>query len=375
VSSTNRDRFMTESRPGRLASIDALRGFDMFWIVGGTWFFGELAKWIDPERLAWIEYQFSHSDWNGCRFYDVIFPLFLFIVGASTPFALAARRAKGATAKELQLHCLRRAATLFVLGLLYNNFLNFDFENMRWAGVLQRIGLCYLFATTIAIHTNVRGQALWTGGILIGYWALMSLVPVPGFGAGNLTPGGNLSGYLDRLFLPGRFCCYEHGDNEGILTTLPAVASSLMGVLAGAWLKREGKGNRKTIGLLGAGALALAAGWVWGLVFPINKILWSSSYVLFAGGWSLLLLAFFYYTIDVAGFRKWAFFFIVIGMNAITIYVGRAFIDFDFTAEKLTAGLMEMAGSFAPVLESFSVVALRWLFLCFLFRKGIFLKA
>jgi predicted acyltransferase len=220
----------------------------------------------------------------------------------------------------------------------------------------------------------VRGQAIVTGGILVGYWLIMMLVPVPGVGAGVLTPQGNLSGYLDRLLVPRPFCCYEFGDNEGILSTIPAVATTLLGVLAGHWLRARHTPQRKVMGLAAAGIGCLLLGGIWGLWFPIIKNLWTSSYVLIAGGCSLLLLAMFYAVVDVWGFRRWAFFFTVIGMNAITIYLAWRLFDFGAITDVFTHGFIGYLGAFQPIFQAASVAATAWLFLWFLYRQKIFLK-
>ena len=358
-------------KPKRLTSLDALRGFDMFWITGGTYFLGRLFKWTDHPFFLAIERQFHHSEWNGFTFYDLIFPLFLFMVGTSLPFAVSRRMEKGADKQHLFLHILRRTATLFLLGMIQNGLLRLDFENMRWLGVLQRIALGYFFASCLVLTLKIRGQAIVLAVILLGYWALMELVPVPGYGAGVLTPEGNLAAFIDQKFLPGSFCCYTFGDNEGIVSTLPAIGSALLGVLAGHWLRSSHEGLKKGIGLLLAGIVSLGVALVWNPFFPINKLIWTSSYVLFAGGWSLLLLGTFYLIIDVWGWRRWAFPFVVIGMNAITIYFGQKLIDFHYTADFLFGGLASLLGSFEGVLLAFGVLAVKWLFLYFLYRRGI----
>ncbi len=363
------------SPSGRVVSIDALRGFDMFWITGGTHFFGKLFNWIDSPSLEPLRHQMEHSDWDGFTAYDLIFPLFLFIVGASLPFALSRRMEQGADRKKLWFHVVRRTITLLVLAMIYAGLLDFDFSDFRYAGVLQRIALCYFFAATIVLSTGVKGQGTAAGVILLGYWAIMTLVPVPGIGAGVLTPEGNLAGYIDRAILPGSFCCYEHGDNEGILSTLPAIATTLLGVLSGHWLRSAHSGGKKTSGLMGAGLVSLIVALIWNTVFPINKLMWTSSYVLFAGGWSLLLLALFYWIIDVQGYRKWAFFFIVIGMNAITIYVANRLFDFETISNIFIHGFVDLMGDFKPVFSSFCELMTKWLFLYFLYRQKIFLKA
>ncbi|MCA9433256.1 MAG: DUF5009 domain-containing protein, partial [Candidatus Omnitrophica bacterium] len=291
----------------RLTSLDALRGFDMFWITGGTYFFGKLFDWTEIPFFLSIGQQFEHSEWNGFTFYDLIFPMFMFMVGTSLPFAMSRRLEKGADKRQLFLHVLRRGLTLLVFGLIFNGLLKFNLEEMRWAGVLQRIALGYFFGSCIVLLFDIRGQAIAFVTILLGYWAMMALIPVPGIGAGVLTPEGNLAGFIDRQLLPGRFCCYTYGDNEGLLSTLPAIGSVLLGALAGHWLRSGREDLKKGIGLLGAGVVSLGIALVWNRFFPINKLMWTSSYVLFAGGWSLLLLAIFYLVIDVWGWSAWAF--------------------------------------------------------------------
>jgi predicted acyltransferase len=360
---------------GRVVSIDALRGFDMFWIIGGDAFFRALFKLIDTPWSRTLFDQLEHTKWNGFTFYDLIFPLFLFIVGAAMPFAISKRLQRGDSRKELYIHIVKRTLTLFALGLVYNHILDLDFAHFRWAGVLQRIALCYFFAAMIFMWLKIRGQAISIGFILVTYWIIMMVVPVPGFGAGVWTPEGNLSAYIDRLLLPGRFCCYTFGDNEGILTTLPAIATTLLGGLAGHLLRSALEQRKKVLGLVAAGGSSLVLALIWGALFPINKLLWSSSYVLFAAGWSFLLLALFYWLVDVRGYQKWAFPFIIIGLNPITIYVLQSVFDFGTIASIFVHGFIDDLGAFKPVFWVTCILAVKWLFLYFLYRQKIFLKA
>ncbi len=358
---------------GRVHSIDALRGFDMFWIVGGGAFVERILTLMGTP--AAITGQFEHSAWNGFTFEDLIFPLFLFIAGLTVPFSLVKRAERGESRGVLVGHIARRVLILFALGLVVNGILDFRFADMRWAGVLQRIALAWGAAALIALFfKSIRAQAIWAGAILVGYWAVMMLVPVPGFGAGVLTPEGNLASFIDRLMLPGRFCCFEFGDNEGLLSTIPAISTALFGVLCGHWLRGSRSGRDKTVGLLAAGVASLVAALVWGLVFPINKLIWTSSYVLFAAGWSMLLLAVFYWIVDVKGWKSWAFFFTVIGMNSITIYVASDLFDFRGIANVFIHGFVGNMGAFAPSFTALSVLAVKWLLLWFLYRQKIFLR-
>jgi len=360
---------------GRVVAIDAVRGFDMFWITGGAFFFRAVLDFIDIPFFESLSIQLRHSRWDGFTFYDLIFPLFLFIVGASMPFAISRRLQRGDSPKKLYIHIVKRFLTLLFLGYIYNGLLNFDFSHFRYTGVLQRIVVCYFITALIVMNTDIKRQGIIAGAILIFYWLMMKLIPVPGFGAGVLTPQGNLSAYIDQQFLPGSFCCYKFGDNEGILSTIPSVATTLIGVLSGHWLRSSLPQKKKVLGLFASGAAGLILGLISGFVFPVNKLLWSSSYVLYSAGWSLLLLGLFYWAIDVRGYGKWAFPFVVIGLNPITIYVAQRLFDFGVIADIFVHGFIDTFGSFKPAFWAFCILMVKWLFLYFLYKKRIFLKA
>jgi len=357
----------------RILSIDALRGFDMFWIMGGDTFFKVLLGLTGLSVAPALVSQFEHVEWHGFRFYDLIFPLFLFLVGCVLPYSLEKHRA---SPSDVYLRIARRTLMLFLLGLVCNRILDFQFSELRVAGVLQRIGICYGIAALICVHLHVRGQVIVLVSILFGYWAIMAWVPVPGGVAGDFSPEGNLAGYIDRQFLPGTIKeeYYGFGDNEGLLSTIPAIGTVLIGALAGAWLKSSVGPWRKVGGLVAVGLTVLVFGQVWGTVFPINKILWTSSFVLVAGGWSLLLLALFYALIDVVGWKKWAFFWIVIGANAITIFIVPRFIDFPQMAEYFLTGVANLAGAWRQLILVAGSLVAKWLFLWFLYRQRIFLR-
>jgi predicted acyltransferase len=368
---------------GRLLSIDALRGFDMLWIMGGDDLLKAIALWANWPIKGRIDEQLEHVEWEGFRFYDLIFPLFLFLVGVVLPFSLDKLRGKPRLWSYWRV--LRRTLLLFALGLLCNGFLemkfyqppfHFDWSAIRITGVLQRIAICYGVAALIVLHTNWRVQAGLVAAILLGYWALLAFVPAPGGVPGDYSKAGNLAGYVDRHYLPGKIIprYYGKGDNEGILSTIPAVATALLGALAGQWL-RSGKAPAwKLVGLALAGILYLAAGWLWNYRLPIIKNIWTSSYVLFAGGWSLLLLALFYGIIDVLRFRAWAYFFIVIGANAITIYVLPHIVDFKKIAHFFVSGVARHSGGFGDVLTALAILAVEWLLLWYLYRNRLFLR-
>lgn len=364
----------------RILSIDALRGFDMLWILGAS----ELAiALLTLKEANWtyrLAAEFDHVSWNGFTFYDLIFPLFLFVVGLAIPFSLAKYRREGLPInfKGAYARIITRTLLLFFLGLVVNGLLDFNFASMRWPGVLQRIAICYFFAAIMTLHLPSRWRpmiiGITLGIILIGYWAVMKFVPVPGVGFADLSPQGNLAGYLDRLIIPGRFCCYQFGDNEGILSTVPAIGTTLMGVLTGLLLKADKTQIFKIKWILIGGVSSLILGIVWNFNFPVNKNLWTSSYVLFAGGLSLLLFCIFYWLIDYKGYKKWAFPFIVIGMNAITIYVIQMLFDFGIIVDILIHGFVGRMGNFGEAFFYFCLVAIKWLFLYFLYKKKIFLK-
>jgi predicted acyltransferase len=357
---------------GRLMSLDALRGFDMFWIIGGTGLVLSFARLLgfQEETIEGLRDQFEHVTWNGFHFIDLIFPLFVFMVGVAMPLSFGKHFARGESRGRLYWRICRRTVLLILLGIICNNgLLRIPLAEHRFGSVLGRIGLCYFFASLITLHSSVRGRLLWIAGLLLGYWAALMWIPVPNFGPGNLAPGATLADYLDRTLLPGRLYVGVR-DPEGLLSTVPAIATTLIGVLAGGWLRDSRRnGHVKAAALLLAGLACLALGYLWNQSFPINKNLWSSSFVLWTGGLSLMLLGLFYLVIDVWGWDMWAFFFAVIGVNAITIYVGQQWIDFDavgrlfFGHAPLPQALLHNAG-----------LAAKWLALYLLFRQRIFLR-
>ncbi len=294
-------------------------------------------------------------------------------MGVVIPFSLTRQRAVGGSG---WWRIGRRTSLLFLLGLLCNGLLEFDWTELRIAGVLQRIAVCYGVAAAVSMKTTWRIQLALVVGILVTYWGILALIPAPGGVAGDLTPQGNLAGYLDRNFLPGKILdqYYGYGDNEGLLSTIPAVATCLLGCLCGSWLMSSYSGWKKAAGLVLAGGLCLVIGTVWGNYFPIIKNLWTSSFVLVAGGWSLLLLAAFYAIIDVMKLQRWAFVFVVIGANAITIYVVPSFIDFAHMSAWFLGGFARVSGDWSSVVLSGGVVILQWLFLYYLYRNRIFLR-
>ncbi len=364
----------------RLLSLDALRGFDLFWIVGGHGILLALFKLTEWGWLGAIDAQLKHVEWNGFQAYDLIFPLFLFMAGVSTPYSLTRRLTEGARGEVIR-KVIQRGLILVLLGIIYNNGLQWKgLENMRFGSVLGRIGLAGMFAQLIFVFSFESPKRLWywLAGVLLGYWAIMSFGHAPGFAPGDLTMEGNFASYVDRLLLPGKLHKGVH-DPEGLLAVLPAIGNALLGILAGLWLRRsteEVSGDRKAAGLAVAGLALLAVGGLWSFVFPLNKNLWTSSFVLWTCGWASLLLGLFYWTIDVRGWaRGFGAFFAVIGMNSVLIYMSAKFIHFDFPAQALSGGV---ARAFPPAVASLIMVtgifAVKWALFWFLKRQKVFLK-
>ena len=374
---TPRETLRTDNPPPvdlRLRSLDALRGFDMFWIIGGEGIAQAAAALTGWAWLVWLSGQLEHPKWHGFAFYDLIFPLFIFMAGVSMPFSYEKRLERGDSKSQLYRHAIVRGLTLVLLGMIYNGLLKFEWATMRYPSVLGRIGLATLFAAIIFLNTGIRGRFLSIAGLLVGYWAALKFIPVPGFGAGDLSPGHTLADYVDRQLLPGRL--YEGDrDPEGLLSTIPAIGTALAGTLAGQLLKSARYGGYlKTMVLAATGLVCLGLAYLWNFEFPINKNLWTSSFVLHCAGWSLLFLALFYVVIDVWRFQAWAFFFIVIGSNSILVYMAEKFFDSRYAAHFFFDGGLKHTGSYQPLLWAIAVVLVQWLVLLLLYKKRIFLR-
>ena len=359
-------------RTERLVSLDALRGFDMFWIIGGTAILMGFGKVIHRPFFDKFLEQFDHVPWRGLHFYDLIWPLFMFIMGAAIPLSMAKRRAQGESDRTLLLHALWRAVVMFCLGTVtQGNLLLFDWYKFRPCySVLHGLAAGYLIATLVAVKVKARWHVLTIAAFLLVYWALVMFVPVPGVGAGVLTPQGNLPTYVDQLVL-GHL---HYGENTWFLSYLGFGASVLLGVLAGQVLMSERSPGRKLYRLLVMGAGSLLGGLVWSLAFPVIKLMWTSSYVLISGGLSFLVLALFYWIIDVLGYKKWAFGFIVIGMNSIAVYVATEVFDFRDVGNVFVGHLLPRVGRWDSLVEATAAFVIIWLILYWMYREKEFIR-
>ena len=367
---------MTDNSKKRLLSLDTLRGFDMLFISGGGTFLLLLGGKTSMPLLDTIAGQMRHVPWHGFVFYDFIFPLFLFISGVSISFSLSAGIEKGVPKKQLYKKVFKRMVILILLGMLYKNspIPFFEPSNIRLGSILGRIGIASFATCLLYLNFSMIKRVYWIVGILLAYYAAMFLVPVPGYGAGDLSFEGNLVGWFDRTFLPGRLLQGTF-DELGILTTFSSICIAFFGSIAGDVLRNQSSGNRKTMMLIGIGAICVAIGLVWSLHFPLNKRLWTSSFVVFTSGLGFLILSIFYWIIDVKGYQKWTFFFKVIGLNSLVIYFAYRFIRFSSTSELLLAGLYApLDEKWYEVINSLGALGLVWLFLYLLYKKNIFIK-
>jgi predicted acyltransferase len=395
----------------RLMSLDALRGFDMFWILGADSFVYALHEMSQTAPTRFLATQLDHAEWAGFHFYDLIFPLFVFMMGVSTVFSLTKiieRDGRAAAVKRV----LKRGVLLFIVALIYSGGFTNPWPDMRLMGVLNRIAICYTAGGLLFIFLKPRAIAIVTAVLLLGYWALLACVPfpdvrpVPGgdavitkeagftnvaqlnfastnFLRGSYIQGVNLTDYLDQKYLPGRKYDGTY-DPEGLLSNLPAIASGLLGIFAGLLLRNKlVADDRKVFWLIAAGAASVALGWMWGIEIPVIKKIWTSSYVLVAGGYSAMLLGAFYWIVDVKKWRTWCRPFVWIGMNPITLYLASNFmggLGFEKLARRVAGGPVKhffdahvAAGFGNLVIAAIAVAVFLW-FARFLYRRKIFLR-
>ncbi len=361
--------------PTRLMSLDALRGFDMFWIVGAEPLVAALHKLSDNRVIATVAEQLGHVAWRGFHFEDLIFPMFVFIVGVSAVFSLDRAIERDGRRKAV-LRIFRRSLVLYVLGVLIYGGFDGPLAHIRLLGVLQRIALAYLFTALIYCFFGRRGRLAWCVGLLAGYWALMTFVPAPGGVAGDFREGHNLANWLDSQYLPLRKWDGDH-DPEGLLSTLPAIANCLLGTFAGGSLRDSNAQRRsQALYLLVAGLSLVAAGWLWNMQFPVIKKIWTSSFVLVACGYSCLLLGAFHFVIEGLGWRGWAMPFVWIGANAITIYLAHQIIDFNQLGARFVGGEFgaNLFGQYEQLVVALAGLALTFALCGFLYRRKIFLR-
>ena len=395
----------------RLTSLDALRGFDMFWILGADSFVYALHEMSKNPVIQCIDTQISNCEWEGFHFYDMIFPLFVFIMGVSTVFSLTKiieREGRAAAVRRV----LIRGVLLFAIALIYSGGFTNPWPDLRLMGVLNRIALCYTFGGLLFIFCNVRVMVAAAVALLLGYWALLALVPFPdvrpdpantpvitiraGFTNvgqlnmastniihGSYVQGVNLTDYIDQKYLPNRKYDGTY-DPEGILSTLPAFATGLLGIFTGLFLRNKSvPDTKKVFYLIGAGAASVALGWLWSLEMPVIKKIWTSSYVLVAGGYSAMLLGLFYWIIDVKKWTAWCQPFIWIGMNPITLYLASNFLGgegFVKLARRFAGGPVKSFmdthvanGSGELLIAAVGVALFIWM-ARFLYQRKIFLR-
>jgi predicted acyltransferase len=366
------------SQPHRIGSIDALRGMNMFWLFGVNAAAAALAQMTSGEGGTlsavgrFLGKQFVHVRWQGLHFYDLIFPLFIFVTGISIVLSLP-RLVEREGETKAHWRVVRRSLLLFALGMIASGDIGQQWWDVRFLGVLQRIAICYFFTSVLFLNFNLRGLVTAFVGLLVGYWAIMTFVPVPGIGAGSFAADTNLANWIDRNYLPGKLYDFTR-DPEGMLSTLPAIATCLLGVFTGLFMRdSQVSPQRKTLWLVAAGCALLAVGYLWALQFPVIKAIWTSSYVLVTGGYSVLLLAILHQIIDVWGARRWATVFTWIGANAIALYFLNELVSYQDVASRIVgsniASLLDRtvapgAGNFVIALLAlgFAVLLARYLY-------------
>ncbi|MEI7523034.1 MAG: DUF5009 domain-containing protein [Mariniphaga sp.] len=371
-------------KPTRLMSLDALRGFDMLWIIGGSHVIEDLAKASNLPFFNTLAIQMEHQQWEGFHFYDLIMPLFLFMVGMSIPFSLSKRLASGESTKNIYLHSAKRAGILFILGMISQcNLLTFDLSKMFIIhDTLQSIAIGYLFSVIIYNRLNLKYQLGITAALLITYWAILQFIAVPGHEAGILTRESNIAKYVEQLVF-GRFDDAP-APYTWFLGSLGFVATVMSGVFASTilraqtlkfrWLTCENPMICKTVTLFVTGLALIITGQVLSIWFPIIKPIWNPTFVLFSSGLSFMLIAAFYFIIDVKGYQRWAFWLKVIGMNSIAIYMGVHFIDFAAISHKIFFGLEQFMGNYYLSFKSVGRLGIEYGILYYMYKKGTFLK-
>lgn len=359
------------SATGRLQSLDALRGFDMFLLIGLGGILRALPQVSHNTVFNFLAQQCRHPKWHGFTLWDLIFPLFIFIVGVAMPYSFSKRLQLAGGKKKLYVHIAIRTIVLFLLGLVFWGTPGGAHPTWGYYSVLYRIGISYFFAAIILLNSKIRGQTLWAFGLVIGYWLVMRFVPVPGHGAGDFSEAGCLTTFISQKISDIISPNFKHVIT---ISLAPTISTALFGALAGQWLQSSESPRNKTIVLLLIGIAFMAFSLIVHLSFPINKKLWSTSFTFLTCGLGLLFLAVFYWLIDVRGYRRWAFFFVVVGMNSITIYLGSRLIDFNGIAYVFIGGFTDLLGTAEPLVTATTAATLKWLFLYYLYQRRIFFK-
>ena len=367
----------------RLLSLDALRGFDMIWIMGLGMALIAAGNWTGSKGLSeFLARQLEHGPWaspdygrwaQGVAFWDLIMPLFLFCTGTSLPFSMAKRRQRGESTARIYGHIVSRVVVLWLLGMIeQGRLLAFDLSKLHlYCNTLQAIAAGYLVASVVYLHFRPRAQALITAGLLLLYWAVLTFVAALGAKSAVILPEQNIADWIDKALL-GRF---DDGvPYTWILSSMAFACSVMLGVFAGQWVRSPRPARIKVLGLLGGGASLTLAGFVWSGWSPINKYLWTSSMVLYWGGWSVVLLGIFYLFLDVLNWRKPAFPFLVVGSNAIAAYMIPHFVSFRGIATQLVGGLEHHLPACYPVILSSTRFLCLWLLLYWMYRTKTFLK-
>lgn len=373
------------SQKGRLLSLDTLRGFDMLWITGGSAIVISLAETTGAGWLKALALQMDHVPWIGFHFFDLIFPLFMFISGVAIPLSVASALAKNRSRRDIMLKALKRMVILIILGWIYNGDFRDGFSNARYVSVLGQIGVAYFFAVLIYVYSgSLRTTIFWLTGVLAFVSVLQLFVPVPGVGAGVLTPEGHINGYIDRMILPGRLAYGHDGmiagangiyDALGLLSIVSAIGITLMGIIAGKILQDQEKGEYvKTIILAATGSVLVIAGLLLWPVYPVIKACWTTTYNFLAGGISFVLMALFYLVVDVWKYRKWTFFFRIIGMNSIFIYLFVRAVPVGKITDFFTGWITKPLGNYGEPLAAVFYLLAEWLLLYYMYKKKIFIK-
>ncbi len=363
----------TMQKPERIMSIDVLRGFDMLMIIFADRFFSTLHKGADTSLTAFLADQFRHPEWLGFRFYDIVMPLFLFVVGAVIPFSIEKRLKSNPSKTALYRHLMRRFLILFFLGwICQGNLLTLDITKFHvFSNTLQAIAVGYLFSSLAWMHLSQKGRYLLFAACLVIYALILTVPQVPGVGRSAILPDSSFPIYFDRLVM-GRFV--DGTQYSWILTGFGFTATVLSGVFAGELIRSSLKREKIALYLMLAGLAAMALGLIWGIWLPIVKKLWTSSFVLFLSGICFLLLALFYWIIDVKGYRKWTFPLKVIGMNAITAYVASHVINFPKVSAYLLFGLEQYTGNYYQMILSVGGFGILYFLLWYMYRNNTFLK-